>query len=81
MNIDIERISMGLPEAPVAIPDHIMIAYKDGIIKDQDVVHNLHAYIHATHKPNIEPPLSAFEEVARTQQIMQIARLSVAEGL
>lgn len=72
-----ERIMAGLPDTPVEVPDHILIAHKDGVIKPEDVKHNLHAHISANSRPNLVPALNTYEEVERSRIIYEIASKSV----
>lgn len=79
IEINLERVSAGLPEAPVEVPASIMDALSSGRIKQSDLQGNMYAAIRAEHPvpDDLQPPLTLTEELARSRCIHAIATASL----
>ncbi|HMS23509.1 MAG TPA: hypothetical protein PKB09_01745 [Candidatus Saccharibacteria bacterium] len=76
-----ERITAGLPARIESIPNGLLNALGQGVIKNSDLVPNIVAQISSGNRPDVDPPLNIHEQVARTKHINQLASNCVAQFL
>lgn len=74
---NLERALNGLPEAPVTIPEHILVACKNGKIQYQDLVPNLYSYVSSEHRVIAEDPVTGYDEIARIHAMRDIAKQTI----